>query len=78
MYLCLIKIDLKFLTFVYLKIAKARDWVKSYKVFDHLGSLRVDGVGYGNSEQTYFDYKPFGKAKTRLGYVEMQETPRLF
>ncbi len=47
-------------------------------VFDHLGSLRVDVVGYGNSEQTYFDYKPFGKAKTRLGYVEMQETPHLF
>ncbi len=41
------------------------DWVKSYKVFDHLGSLRVDGVGYGSSEQTYFDYKPFGGIEAR-------------
>ncbi|MCX6145887.1 MAG: hypothetical protein NTW25_01365 [Candidatus Kapabacteria bacterium] len=62
------------------------DWVKSYKVFDHLGSLRVEGIGVGNDVQSYYDYKPcggleasgtnqpFSKAKTRLG---KQETPRL-
>ncbi|MCX6145984.1 MAG: hypothetical protein NTW25_01850 [Candidatus Kapabacteria bacterium] len=59
------------------------DWVKSYKVYDHLGSLRVEGIGVGNDLQSYYDYKPFGgledsgtkqsfsKAKTRLGYVDM-------
>ncbi|MCX6145986.1 MAG: hypothetical protein NTW25_01860 [Candidatus Kapabacteria bacterium] len=34
--------------------------MKSYKVFDHLGSLRVEGIGVNNDMQSYYDYKPFG------------------
>jgi hypothetical protein len=31
------------------------DLLKSYKIFDHLGTLHVEGIGVGNDLQSYYD-----------------------
>jgi hypothetical protein len=61
-----------------IKIQNGEQKTKTMRIFikkyDHLGTIIVERIGTNNEMHSYYHYKPFSIAKSRLG---MQETPRL-